>query len=110
MMIQKNCNFITNATSPCVSEIVSNSTGDILTIQISGADGEYYVEGRNFGAGDWVVLGGISLTDFSVETDGFSLPGLYEIGVIGVRQLRVRAAAMSGEVTIFGQLISSEEG
>ena len=93
MMIQKNCNFITNATFPCVSEIVSNSTGDILTIQISGAAGEYYVEGRNFGAGDWVVLG-----------------GLYEIGVIGVCQLRVRAAAMSGEVTIFGQLISSEEG
>jgi hypothetical protein len=109
MVIQKNCEFIKKATSPVVSKIFPNSTGDTLSLQISGADGTYHLEGRNSSKGDWVSLAGINLSDFSAVRGSFTKAGLYEIGIVGVREMRVRVESASGEVSIFGQIISTEE-
>ena len=109
MVIQKNCNFITNATSPAESKVFSNATGDVLTLQISGADGVYKLEGRNHSQGDWVPLAGIDLSNFSMIKNGFSKAGLYEVGIIGIRELRATVESLQGAVNIFGQIISTEE-
>lgn len=109
MVIQKNCDFVTNLNSPIVSKIYPNAQGDILTLQISGSDGQYYLEGRNHSEGDWVSLAGINLTNFSVTREGFTQAGIYEISIIGIRELRVRVESTEGYVTIFGQIISTEE-
>ena len=109
MVIQKNCEFITNANTPIVSKHFPNSTGDILTLQISGANGVYYIEGRNKTKLDWVPLAGINLSDFSAVRDGFTKAGIYEIGVVGIRELRARVESTEGNVSLFGQIISTEE-
>ena len=109
MIIQKNCDFVTNIDSPIISKVFPNSSGDILSLQISGNEGMYYIEGRNNSDGDWVSLAGINLSDFSAVRGGFTKPGLYELGIIGIRQIRARVESASGNVSIFGQIISSEE-
>lgn len=109
MVIQKNCEFIENSTTPTVSRHFSNATGDVLTLQITGADGVYHLEGRNSRHHDWVSLAGINLSDFSAVRGGFTKAGMYEIGIMGVRELRVRVESTLGKVSIFGQIMSSEE-
>jgi hypothetical protein len=108
MIIQKNCDFVTNSATPQTSRVFTNPTGDLLTIQISGSSGVYYVEGRSGQDGDWVSLGGINLTDFTAVTGAFTTPGIYEIGIPGIRELRVRVNKADGPVTIFGQIIDLE--
>ena len=109
MVIQKNCEFLKNSNTPIVSKVFPNASGDILSLQITGDDGVYHIEGRNNRNGDWVSLAGISLSDFSAIRGGFTKSGLYEIGIIGIRELRVRVESVAGNVTVFGQIISAEE-
>ena len=109
MVIQKNCEFVKNSNTPIVSKTFSNATGDTLTLQISGANGLYHLEGRNRSHHDWVSLAGIDLSDFSAVRGGFAKAGLYEIGIVGIRELRVRIERAEGNVSVFGQIISTEE-
>lgn len=111
MIIQKNCSFFKNYSNgtPIVSKIFPNSTGDVLSLQITGANGIYYLEGRNNDAHDWVSLAGINLSDLSAVKGSFTKAGLYEVGIAGVRELRIRLESAEGVVTIFGQIISMEE-
>ena len=109
MVIQKNCEFVTDSSTPIVSKVFPNATGDALTLQITGTDGVYHLEGRNNRQGEWVSLAGINLSDFSAVRGGFTKAGMYEIGIMGVRELRVRVESTLGSVSIFGQIMSSEE-
>lgn len=109
MVIQKNCEFVKNSSTPIVSKEFPNATGDVLTLQISGADGVYYIEGRNSSKLDWVPLAGINLSDFSAVRGIFTKAGLYEIGIVGIREVRARVESALGNVSIFGQIISTEE-
>lgn len=109
MVIQKNCEFIKNSNTPIVSKVFPNASGDILSLQITGGDGLYHLEGRNNRNGEWVSLAGVNLSDFSAIRGGFTKAGLYEIGIIGIRELRVRVERVSGNVSVFGQIISVEE-
>ena len=109
MIIQKNCDFIKHTTSSTISKPFSNTTGDVLSLQINGADGVYKLEGRNSSKGDWFSLAGINLSNFSAVRDGFTKAGIYEIGIVGIREMRVRVESTQGEVSIFGQIISTEE-
>lgn len=110
MVIQKNCEFIKkNSSAPIISSVFSNTSGDTLTLQISGADGVYHLEGRNNKKGDWTSLAGIDLSDFSAVRGGFTKAGIYELGIVGIREMRVRVESVSGTVSIFGQIISVEE-
>lgn len=108
MIIQKNYNFVSTST-PVVSGTLYNHAGDVLSLQITGAEGVYHLEGRNNRDGAWVAIAGINLSDFSAVRGAYTKPGLYEIGILGVRELRVRVESTEGEVSIFGQIISSEE-
>jgi hypothetical protein len=109
MIIQQNCEFVKDSDAPIVSKDFPNASGDVLTIQVYGANGLYQVEGRNTSNGDWVPLAGINLSNFSTVIGGVKAPGLYEFGVIGIRAIRVRVEEVEGKVSIFGQIISSEE-
>lgn len=110
MVIQSNCNFFENVNAPTVSKVFSNAHGDTLSLQISGVSGKYYIEGRNNTKGDWVPLAGINLSNFSAAKGEFTAPGLYELGVVGVREIRARIESIAGgNVSIFGQIISTEE-
>jgi len=109
MVIQKNCNFVTNTNAPIVSKIFTNATGDVLTLQISGANGVYHLEGRNNSNGDWFPLAAINLSNFAAVKGSFTTPGIYEIGIVGIRELRARVESAEGNVSMFGQIISTEE-
>ena len=102
MVIQKNCEFINGSSTPTVSKVYPNATADTLTLQIYGANGLYHLEGRNTSKGDWVSLAGIDLNDFSAIRGGIKKPGIYEFGIIGIREIRVRVEVAEGEVSIFG--------
>ena len=110
MIIQKNLHFFKGMSTPTVSKAFPNSQSDILSVQISGlTSGTIHIEGRNNAGGDWVSLAGISLSDFTPARGGFTKAGIYEIGVVGIREVRARAENVAGNVTVFGQLISTEE-
>lgn len=109
MIIQQNCDFIVKQNTPIISKEFSNSTGDILALQIEGSNGLYHLEGRNNSKCTWTPLAGINLSDFSVVRDGFTKAGIYEVGIVGIRQIRVRVESVEGIVSIYGQIISTEE-
>lgn len=109
MVIQQNCEFATKATSPIVSKVFFNSTGDILAIQIQGANGIYHIEGRNASDYEWHDIAGINLSDFSVARKGYFKAGIYELDLAGIRQVRARIESVEGEVSIIGQIISTGE-
>lgn len=111
MVIQKNAEFFKDANTPAESKTFANSTADVLTVQVSGefTDGLFFIEGRNNKGGDWCPLAAIDLSSFMPVRAGFSKPGLYELGMVGVREVRARIEKVSGQVSIFGQLISTEE-
>lgn len=109
MIVLGNCNFARNTNTPIVSKTFFNAHGDVLSLQIEGADGVYHIEGRNSDKSDWVSLAGINLSDFSAVRGGFKTAGIYELGIGSIRQLRARIESTSGNVTIFGQIINTEE-
>ena len=109
MIIQRNCDFIKKATAPAISRIIANTNGDTLSFQISGANGVYILEGRNNTRANWTPLAGINLSDFSAVKGTYTKEGLYEIGIVGVREMRVKVESVEGTVSITGQIISTEE-
>lgn len=109
MLTQTNCNFITEQLIPTVSKTFTNPASDILSLQVTGGKGEYYIEGRNNNIGDWQPLAAINLSNFAVAQNGKLEPGLYEIAIASIRELRVRLENAESPVTIFGQMISLEE-
>lgn len=108
MIILNNLDLIQDISTPMISDEYINLGGDILAVQISGATGRYYIEGRSADS-DWYPLAGINLSDFTVATGAFTKPGLYEIGVASIRRIRARVETTDGEVSITAQLISSSE-
>lgn len=109
MVIQSNCKFIENANTPIVSRIFPNAQGDVLSLQISGANGVCHLEGRNSRQGDWVSLAGIDLSNLQLVTGGFKKAGVYELGIVGIRELRARLESAEGDISVFGQIISTGE-
>ena len=111
MIIQKNAEFFKRMNTPTVSKPFSNSSADTLAVQISGdfSDGKFHIEGRNNHKGDWVSLAAIDLSDFSPVRGGFTKSGMYELGIVGIREVRARIESVSGNVSMFGQMISTEE-
>ena len=109
MVIQKNCEFITDLATPIVSKVFSNTNGDVLTLSVYGATGLCHLEGRNTSKGDWVSLAGINLNDLSATKGGITKPGIYEFGIVGIRELRVKLEKADGNISVFGQIISTEE-
>lgn len=111
MVIQKNCHFIDNKTTPMVSKHYSNASSDVLEVQVDGDfTGLIKVEGRLRHHGTWVSLAGINLSNFTSVSEGIDAPGLYEFSVIGIREIRVNVETLAGgAISVYGQLISSEE-
>lgn len=110
MVIQKNIEFLKGMSTPTVSKTFPNSTGDILSVQLSGDfSGAIHIEGRNRPNSDWVPLAGINLSDFSVARNGFTRAGLYEISIVGIREFRARVDGVDGNIALSGQIISTEE-
>lgn len=111
MIIQKKITFCENQTAPFISTAYYNPLSDVLSIQVDGNFSESLVkvEGRSNSTTAWVSLAGINLSDFSVTKKGISKPGLYEFGVLGIREFRVNVQEINGSVTVSGQLINAEE-
>ena len=110
MVIQNICYFTQHMVTPNVSKSFFNAQGDVLSLQISGTlTGKVYIEGKNSDNAAWVSLAGINLSSFAAERDGFDSTGIYEVGIIGVRNLRIRLdGASSDSIEVIGQIISTE--
>ena len=111
MIIQKKITFCEDQTAPFTSQTFFNPLSDVLTLQIDGSftNSLIKIEGRSESSKNWVSLAGINLTNFSVAKNGIKSAGLYEFGIIGIREIRVNIEEISGSVTISGQLINAEE-
>lgn len=111
MVIQRDAKFFENQTTSNISSTFVNPLADILTVQVSGDfnAGVLKIEGRNNNKGEWISLAGINLTNLSVSTDGITEKGIYEFGIIGIREVRANLESISGSISVYGQLISAEE-
>lgn len=109
MIIQQKVIFFENTFDSSVSRSYFNNSADVLTLSVDGdfSNGLFFIEGRNHG--DWVTLAAINLSDLSIQVNGITKTGLYEVGVLSVRELRCRIEQIQGSVTIAGELISSGE-
>lgn len=107
MKIQSGFKFLTAVTTTASSNTFTNSICDGLTLQITGTHGgaTILVEGQvspDSTLTNWIALSAINLNDFSV-TSSITTNGIYQIGVAGISQIRVRVSAISsGNVTAFG--------
>lgn len=111
MIIQKKFTFCENQTAPFISVTTYNPLSDILIVQIDGTftDSLIKIEGRSNNVSSWVPLAGINLSNFSVAKNGITQAGMYEFGVIGIREIRLNLEQINGDVTVTGQLINAEE-
>ena len=109
MMILSNCIFAENINQVHTSPIYYNSQGDILSVQIDGANGIYHIEGRSRNNGEWFPLVGLNLSDLSIVKGIYTKPGIYELGITSIREIRARIESIDGKVNIFGQIINSQE-
>lgn len=112
MIIQNNTVFFKNASDSGVSNSVFNTASDVLSLQIDGdfASGTFFIEGRNRIHGEWYPLAAVDLSNFTLYRNGLTSPGLYEFGVVSIREIRARIEEISGgAVTISGQFIATEE-
>ena len=109
MIILQNCKFAQNESSSYVSGTFFNAAGDILTVQIDGGKGKYYIEGRTNSNMEWISLAAINLQNFAIAAGVITNPGIYEVGISGIRELRARIEEANEVTTISGQIISTEE-
>lgn len=112
MVIQDNIKFAREETAPGLSNTFFNGTSDVLSLEITGTftSAVVMIEGRISTFGDWVPLAAVSLSDYSAYKNGITAPGIYEISIISIRELRLNIASIEGgDINVIGQLISSEE-
>ena len=112
MIIQRNVDFVKNINTPTVSKSYFNANSDVLSLHVYGtfSSGLVFIEGRTNKESEWVKLAAINLSDFSAVREGITKAGLYELGIASVRELRARVESIAGgNMTLFGQIISTEE-
>lgn len=112
MVIQGNYRLFTNMDAAGESKIIPNAQGDVCALTISGdfTEAEVVFEGRSDASTQFFPLGGFNTADFSRETGSYTKAGIYEIDVVGMRQVRVRIISVSGgTITVVAQLISTSE-
>ena len=112
MVIQSNLPFAINVTSPTVSKSFMNAASDVLALQIDGSftSAQVRIEGRITKGAEWTPLAAIDLSTFAAVKEDLTAAGLYEFGVTSVRELRANVISVSGgPITVYGQLISTEE-
>lgn len=109
MRIQSGFKFLTAVTATASSNTFTNSICDGLTLQITGthSGATILVEGQvnpDSTLTNWVALSVINLNDFSTASS-ISANGIYQIGIAGIQQIRVRVSAISsGTVTAFANV------
>lgn len=109
-----NINFIASASGRMTSDIFDNFRYSLAILQVTGsfAGAEIVVEGRTaVPEGPWEALGGWDTRDMGAELQALTSPGIYEFPIDGIRQLRVRVAALGGgSVTVSGVVYDSSDG
>lgn len=82
-------------------ELVIGNTGSLLTIQfVSNSGSAVSVLGKNIGAEDYVVLGGIDMATMSVISN-ISTDGLYNFDVSGVDKIKIDVDASNTTSIIY---------
>lgn len=108
MYVQSNFLFLDKVIGSVTSNAYLNSNAESATLQISGdfTSGSFVVEGKTDSESTaWETLAGINLSDFSVSGSSITEKGIYQFGVDGIRQIRVRSVSVSGgTATVVGRM------
>ena len=110
MIIQDTVNLFQEVAAPATSQTAYNAQGDVGVVTIEGTFvGSIAIEGRA-GAGAWQPLAGVNMSNFKVVKAEYTDAGMYELDVVGVREMRARVTSItSGSVSVNVQLISTSE-
>lgn len=106
-----NLTFLSSAVGQRTSEVFDNDKYSLAVLQVTGVfTGAWIVvEGRADRNGPWETLGGINVSD-TTEADVITNVGIYEYGIDGIAQIRVRLAALGGgSVTVTGVLYDAAD-
>lgn len=112
MVIQNNYMLFEDASAPGVSKVRPNPQGDICYLTITGdfTTVEVVFEGKARDTFDFTPVGGVNVTDFSVEKGTYTRPGTYSIEIAGMRKIRARLISVTGgTATVYAQLIKTSE-
>ena len=100
-------NFIRDVGSATLSDVFENDKYDLAVLQVeSHADAfAATLEGRVDPGGEWEPIGSMNTEDRGIGSAMISADGIYEFGIAGVRQIRVRVLYVTnGGVSISGVL------
>lgn len=111
----RNISFFKNQDAPATSKSHYNTKEEELAFEVSGSGTfKIYFEGQvditeevNETSGNWTPIAAINLTDFSLETDGITKPGIYTFAIENIQRFRVRIESIAGgAITVFGRGIT----
>ena len=106
MHIEKNIDFINDATEQSVSEQIKNNMSDNLTLQVSGdfTAAKVFVEGKVDPKGSWREIGVIDFKTLEFF-EAIGAIGEYQCCVTGIEYLRINVDSVEGgSIRIFGRL------
>lgn len=100
-----NYKFIDKATANTVSNVYTNTTCDVLGLQIDGTftSASVILEGKTDVNAEWQTLAVVDLKDFNVVSE-MSAKGIFEAGIECINLVRVTASnIVGGNLTVFGR-------
>lgn len=111
MVPQKDYAFAKNITAEYTpNKPYYNVNSDVMSVEISGTftSGEFVFEGKlDANSEDYTPLAAIDLSNLSVVRGIATKAGIYELGIEGIREFRVRVQSVSGGyVNIIGRVVN----
>ena len=99
--------FLSNATSPQESEIMQNTYGSQLILDISGSAETFALQilGKATikDGTQWTPIGAINLSDFNIATT-IATKGIYALPVDGIGCIKANLMEVNGAISVAGKV------
>lgn len=107
-----NIGFIRAAGDAAVSDVFENERYDVAVLQVESTADAFSValEGRVEPKADWKTIASANVSVYGAPFETMTEDGIYEFGVAGLREIRVRVISVSnGSVTVSGVFWNSAD-
>ena len=106
MQVLSGFKFFDKETTPISSNILYNTNGSLLVLQVSGDANSFSfsIYGKvNAEADEYVRLQAINIEDFSL-TNSISTNGIYNVSIDGISSLYIELESVDDEITVYGKV------
>ena len=107
MYIIESTQFFDNATSPRESEVLLNTNGSQLTLDVSGSATTFLIKvlgSASIKSNDiWNTLAPINLSDYSISNT-IASNGIYTVPIDGIGRIKLSLVEINGAISVSGKV------